>query len=165
MKRLVFASAVVAAGFCSPVAHAAAPTECFPNPAAVFSAHPNAAHASYVVRRKRSGGAERCWHADAFRAAANARRPLRSVAAIGRTSAPRHRVEAPTPQRRRATAMRPASRWRAVAVAPDSLERPVQIPPAIQAAVNKWELSQLLPVDESPADFNSRFSASGYKTK
>jgi hypothetical protein len=63
----------------------------------------------------------------------------------------------------RGTVMEPLPRPRATAAAPDSLQFPKQIPPAVQIAVNARELSRLLLVDEPPTDFNSRFSASGYK--
>jgi hypothetical protein len=42
---------------------------------------------------------------------------------------------------------------------------PRVIPPAIQIAVNAQELSRLLPDDGTPADFESRFSVSGYKAR
>src|SRR5579864_9637937 len=88
MKHMVLASAVIVAGLCSHVAHAAAPADCFANPGAVFSAHPNATHASYIVRGKRSGGSGRCWYADGFksRAQADEKPALRSIAATGVTS-------------------------------------------------------------------------------
>ena len=159
MKRLIFVSAVIVAGFYSLVAHAAAPTECFANSGAVFSAHPNATHASYIAHGKRPGGSGRCWYADAFRAQAQAdAKPMsHSVATIAKTStetsALRHK--APTPQPR-TTAVAPALR-------PITVAFPAQIPPAIQIAVSARELSQLLSADEEPTDFNGRFSVSGYR--
>jgi hypothetical protein len=195
MKRMVLASAVIVAGFCSHVAHAAAPADCFANPGAVFSAHPNATHAGYIVRGKRSGGSGRCWYADSFKsqAQANEKPALRSIAATGVTSTARtptaktstaktlttgksvlhHTIKASTPQPRatamapalqlRGTVMEPMPQPRAAAVPHASLDFPKQIPPAVQIAVNARELSRLSLVDESPTDFNSRFSASGYK--
>jgi hypothetical protein len=96
MKRLIFASVIIVAGVYGQVAHAAAPAECFANPAAAFSAHPNATHASYIARGKRSGGSGRCWYANAFKAHAGAEPAVRSVAMAARTS-PRHAIKAPAP--------------------------------------------------------------------
>jgi hypothetical protein len=159
MKRLLFVSAVIVAGFYSLVAHAAAPTECFASSGAVFSAHPNATHASYIAHGKRPGGSGRCWYADAFRAQtqADAKPMPHPVATIAKTStetsALRHRAAAPQP---RTTAVAPALR-------PITVAFPTQIPPAIQIAVSARELSQLLSTDEEPTDFNGRFSVSGYR--
>ena len=159
MKRLLFVSAVIVAGFYSLVAHAAAPTECFTSSGAVFSAHPNATHASYIAHGKRPGGSGRCWYADAFRAQtqADAKPMSHPVATIAKTStetsALRHKVPTPQP---RTTAVAPALR-------PITVAFPAQIPPAIQIAVSARELSQLLSADEEPTDFNGRFSVSGYR--
>ena len=164
MKRLLFVSAVIVAGLYSLVAHAAAPTECFANSGAVFSAHPNATHASYIAHGKRPGGSGRCWYADAFRAQtqADAKPMSHPVATIAKTStaktstetsALRHKALAPQP---RTTAVAPALR-------PITVAFPAQIPPAIQIAVSARELSQLLSADEEPTDFNGRFSVSGYR--
>jgi hypothetical protein len=182
MKRLVFALAVIVAGFHNQVAHAAAPAECFANSVAVFSAHPNATHASYIVRGKRSGGSGRCWYADAFKVQVqtNAKPAFRLVAAVAETSALRPAITASARQSRATAITAPArqSRTTAVALAPEPrimavalvsppviVQFPREIPPAIQIAVNVQELSRLLPVDETPADFESRFSVSGYKVR
>jgi hypothetical protein len=155
MKRLIFIFGMIGAALCSQAAYAAAPAECFANSAAVFAAHPNASHASYTLRGKRS---ERCWFADAFKTGAGAKTkaqpaPRPVVAAAARTSAPRPAIAAPAP------------RQRTMAVAPVMVQFPSGIPPAVQIAVNAQELSRLLPIDETPADFDSRFSVSGYKAR
>jgi hypothetical protein len=148
MKYLIFASAVIAALLCNPAAQAAAPAECFANSAAVFAAHPDATHAGYIVRGKR------CWFADAFKkdAKANPASASRPVAAATRT---RHAATAPAPEPR------------TIAVAPMSMpammQFPKEMPPALQIAVNARDLSRLSPDDDTPADFESRFSVSGYK--
>jgi hypothetical protein len=164
---------VIGAGLCDHAAHAAAPTECFGSAAAVYAAHPNAAHVSYTLRVKRS---ERCWYADAFNSEANAKaKPAPHT--VARTSEARPAITAQAPQAR-ATAVEPAEQPRStVAVAPAPRPRiptiahasllvtvpfPSGTPPSIQI-VNAQELSRLLPVEETPADFESRFSASGYK--
>jgi hypothetical protein len=193
MKHLIFASAVIAAGLCNQAAHAAPPAECFTNSGAVFAAHPNATHASYMVRGKRSGGPGRCWFADAFKteAKANPKSASRPVAAaVVKTSTPRSAITAPAPHphttaavpvsQPRTMAFAPAPQPRTTGVAPASLpattafapasppvivQFPNGIPPAIQIAVNAQELSRLLQVDETPADFESRFSVSGYKVR
>jgi hypothetical protein len=172
MKRLIFVFGVIGAALCDHAAHAAAPAECFASAGAVFAAHPNAAHVSYTVRVKRS---ERCWYADAFNSKAKAKPAPRTVA---RTSAARPAITAQAPHPRatavapveqpRTAAVAPAPRPRIPAVAPASLlvtvPFPSGTPPSIQI-VNARELSRLLPADETPADFESRFSASGYKVR
>lgn len=175
MKRLIFIFGVIGAGLCSPAAHAAAPTECFANSAAVFAAHPNASHASYSLRMKKS---QRCWYADAFRAEAKAKaKPalLHPVAMIVRASTT-HSASAVAPEPR-TTAIAPTPQPRAMAIAaeprphvaaatpasrPSILQFPREIPPAIQISINAQELCRLSP-DETPADFESRFSVSGYR--
>jgi hypothetical protein len=154
MRHLIFASAVIAASLCNPAAQAAAPAECFASSGAVFAAHPDATHASYVVHGKR------CWFADAFKkeAKANPTPASHSAAPATRTSALRHATTAPVPEPR-TTAVAPA------ASLPAMVQFPREMPPAIQIAVNAQELSRLLPDDERPADFESRFSVSGYKVR
>jgi cytochrome c556 len=165
MKRLILAFAVIAAWLCNSAAHAATPSECFSTSAAVFAAHPNAAHASYVVR------GQRCWFADSFRkeseairreAKANPAPASHPVAAASRTSAQlhvtteRHAMTAPAPAP--STAAAPAAPW------------PVMVqfknmPPALQMVVNTQGSTRLLQDDETPADFESRFSVSGYNAR
>lgn len=170
MKHLIFASAVLAVGLCNQAAHAATPAECFANSRAVFAAHPNASHASYTLRGNRPGGSGRCWFADAFKteAKANPKSAPHPVATVDQTTAPRPAITAAAPQPR-TTAVKPVPRVRTTAFAPASppgmVRFPGGIPPAIQIAVNAQELSRLLPVDETPADFESRFSVSGYKAR
>jgi hypothetical protein len=165
MKRLIFTFGVMGAWLCNPAAHAAAAAECFAKPAAVFAAHPNAAHVSYTLRARRG---ERCWYADAFNteAKAKAKPTPRPVATVAQTSALRPAIAA-TESHPRATAVAPVPRPRTTAVAPAPrpgiVQFPREIPPAIQISVNAGELSRVLPVDETPADFESRFSVSGYK--
>jgi hypothetical protein len=151
MKHLIFASAVIAAWLFNPAAHAAAPTECFATSGAVFAAHPDATHASYLVRGKR------CWFADSFKKEAKATPASRPVAAATRTPAPRPATTGPAPEPRTAT-VAPAS-------FPAMLQFPKDVPPAIQIAVNAQGLSRLSLDDQTPADFESRFSVSGYKVR
>jgi hypothetical protein len=157
MKRLVFASAVIIAAFFNQFAHAAAPAECFANSGAVLSAHPNASHASYIVREKKPGVSARCWYADAFKAQtkADAKPALRSARAA-ETFALRSSIAA---TRTRAAAASPAREPRTTAGAPASQ------PMTAQIAVNAQELRGFLPADEAPADFESRFSAAGYNAQ
>jgi hypothetical protein len=167
MKRLIFAFALIGAGIGGHAAHAAAPAECFATSGAVFSAHPNATHASYTSHVKKSG---RCWYADAFRTEAKPEpRPGATVART--TSEPRHAITAPQP---RTTEAAPAPQPRTMAVAPTprprtttavapkprplAVEFATEIPPAIARG-----FSRLSPVDESPTDFEGRFSVTGYK--
>jgi hypothetical protein len=172
MKRLLFLFGLIGAGLCDHAAHAAAPTECFASAAAAYAAHPKAAHVSYTLRVKRS---ERCWYADAFKSEANAKaKPAPRTVAGASEARPAITAQAPQP---RATAVEPAEQPRTAAVAPAPRPRipaiarasllvtvpfPSGTPPSIQI-VNAQELSRLLPVEETPADFESRFSASGYK--
>jgi hypothetical protein len=179
MKRLILPFALIGAGLCSQAADAA-PTECFAKPSAVFAAHPNATHASYSLRVKRG---ERCWYADAFKTEAEAKAKAKPaphpVARVAETSVPRPAIAAPASHprttavaplpRSRPMAVTPALQPRTTAAAPASrpvmMQFPREIPPAIQIAVDARELSRLLPVDETPADFESRFSVSGYKVR
>jgi hypothetical protein len=170
MKRLIFASAVIVAALYNQTGHAAAPAECFANSGAVFSAHPNASHASYIVHEKKSGGSARCWYADAFKTQtkADAKPATRSVAPVAETSALRPSITTPARQPRTTAVAAPAiatpAQPRTTAVAP-AAQFPGEIQPPVQMAVNKQELTGFLPVDETPADFESRFSASGYKAR
>jgi hypothetical protein len=198
MKRLILLFGMIGAGLCSHTADAAA-SECFASSAAVFAAHPNASHASYTLRVKKS---ERCWYADAFNseAKAEAKPAPRHVATVARTSAPHPATAAQPPQPRttavapaeqprtvalalaeqphttavapweqpRTAAVAPAPRPRIPSIAPASLfvtvPFPSGTPPSIQI-VSAQELSRLLLVEEPPADFESRFSACGYKVR
>jgi hypothetical protein len=190
MKRLIFASAVVVAALYSQVAGAAAPAQCFASSGAVFAAQPNATHASYIARERRSAGSGRCWYPDAFKAQTqgNEKPALRSVVATAETSALRPSITA-TARQSRATAIAataepartaaavpiPKPRTTAVeatqekprtaAVAPVVVQSPRAFMPATQIAVNAREFSRFVPLDEAPADFESRFSASGYKAQ
>jgi hypothetical protein len=154
MNRLVFAFAVFVATLCNQMAHAAAPAECLASSGAVFSAHPNASHASYV---KKPGGSGRCWDADGFKtqAKADAKPALRSVARAAEKSALRPSITASAPHAHTAAAS-PAQELHAAAATS---------PMTAQIAVNAQELRGFLPADEEPADFESRFSAVGYKAK
>ena len=182
MKRLIFTFAVIGVGLCSQAAHAAAPAECFASSSAVFAAHPNATHASYSLRVKRS---TRCWYADAFRTEAEAKakadvKPTpRLVATVVRPSAPRSAATTQPPHPRttavapglhpHTAAVAPAPEPRTTGAVPTSpraiLQFPRELPPAIQISINAQELSRLVLVDETPADFESRFSVSGYKMR
>jgi hypothetical protein len=176
MKSLVFASAMIVAALYNQVAHAAAPAECFVNPGAVYSAHPNASHASYIVRGKRSGGSGRCWFADAFKTKmqADAKSALRSVATVADTSALRPSITVSALQPRATAIASPTLQSRTEAVAPSSPAMTMQLPRGIlsatRIAVNvqefgRQQFGRSMPVDETPADFESRFSASGYNAR
>jgi hypothetical protein len=164
MKRLILIFGMIGAGLCNHAARAA-PAECFASPAAAFAAHPNAAHASYTLHVKRS---ERCWYVDAFNseAKATAKPASRPVARIARTSARRPAITAPMPP---AAAVAAAPRPRSITIGSASPPMIVPIPsgisPSTQIAVNAQEWGRLFPVEDSPADFESRFSASGYKAR
>jgi hypothetical protein len=165
MKRLIVTLGVIGAGLCSPAAAAAA--ECFASPAAVFAAHPHAAHASYTLRANK--GSARCWYADAVTKEAKAKARTKGAPHhLARTSAPGPAIAAP-PSYLRATAVAPAPWPRAAAAAPRAppvtVLLPAEVPPAIEISVNVQELSRLLPVEDKPADFESRFSASGYRAR
>ena len=176
MKRLIFTFGVIGAGLCvAHAAHAATTAECFASPSAVFAAHPNAAHASYTLRAKRSA---RCWYADAFKTEAKAKAKAKPPPGhLARSSPPRPAIAAPPPIPRATTVApppwpravtvpsAPLSRTTAVAprAPPVTVQFPGKVPPAIEMSVNVQELTRLLPIAEKPADFESRFSASGYK--
>jgi hypothetical protein len=173
MKRLVFASAVIVAALYNQIAHAAAPAECFANPGAVYSAHPNATHVSYIVRGKKSGSAGRCWFADAFKAQtqADAKPARRAVAMVAETSTLRPSITVSAREPRATAIVAPTLQSRTAAVALASPAVIAQLPrgllPATRIAVNaqefgRQEFGQSRLVDETPADFESRFSASGY---
>jgi hypothetical protein len=172
MKRLIFASAVIMAVLYNHITLAAAPAECFASSGAVFSAHPNAAHASYIVREKKPGVSARCWYADAFKAQAkaDAKPALRSAVRAAETSAAETSAlrSSITTTRARATAASPAREPHTTAAAPASQSMTAQLPQGIQPtliAVNAQELRGFLAADEAPADFESRFSAAGYKAQ
>lgn len=152
MKRLLFVFGVLGAGLVNSAADARG---CFASAAAVFAAHPNAAHASYTLRPKRP---ERCWYADAFKseAKAAAKPASRPVARAARMSAPLPAIRAAAP-RLRARAIGSASPGM-------TLPFPSGTPSSLEIAVNAKELSGLWPFEDMPADFESRFSASGYVT-
>ncbi len=91
---------------------------------------------------------------------------LRAVA-LAPAEQPRTAAVAPWEQPRTA-AVAPAPRPRIPAIAPASLlvtvPFPSGTPPSIQI-VSAQELSRLLVLEEPPADFESRFSACGYKVR
>jgi hypothetical protein len=165
MKRLIVIFGMMGAGLCNHAALAAPSPECFASAAAAFAAHPNGAHASYTVREKRS---ERCWYVDAFnsKTKAVAKPASRPVARVAPTSWPRPAVSAPMPQ---ASAAEATPRPRSFAVGSASPPMIVPIPygfgRSFQTAVNVQELDRLFPVEDRPADFESRFSASGYNLR
>jgi hypothetical protein len=216
MKHLIVASAVIG-GLCSQAAHAAVPAECFAKPAAVFAAHPNATHASYTLRLKRS---QRCWFADAFKAdespvkveadpqpqpregvvdsifaflfkAEANPEPQPGDTAVEPPPQPSAKVGPPAPQPRkgalvsapklrtataahalqpRTTGAAPAQQPRTTGAPPAQQPRAVAIKPAPPSTVFDFPmqiiaqgLNRLAPVDESPTDFEGRFSVTGYK--
>jgi hypothetical protein len=169
MKRLIFACAAIAAGLCTYAAHAA-PSKCFANPAAVFAAHPNATHASYTLRAKVS---DRCWYADAFRRdpeakpeprlrgslASSRRQP--GTEAVASVQQPRTTAAAPQPRTApAASAQHPRATTAAPARRPAAIEYLALVAPWIKIAPGS---SRLFPADDSPADFEGRFSAIEYK--
>lgn len=177
MKRLILPLALIGAGLCSPAAHAT-PAECFAKPSAVFAAHPTASHASYVVRNR----SERCWYADAFRTeaksqphhvAVSAPAPQPRTTAAAAAPAPHTAAIAPAPQpRNTAVAPVPQPSTTAIAPAPErhtrGIARAVQ-PVAIDIPAHNPRVSQIARgmnwisgVDESPTDFEGRFSVTGY---
>jgi hypothetical protein len=165
MKRLILVFGMMGAGLCNHAALAATSPECFASAAAAFAAHPDAAHASYTVRVKRS---ERCWYIDAFnsKAKAVAKPASRPVARVAATSWPRPAITVPVPQGPTAEATpRPRSLAVGSASSPMIVPIPYGIAPSIQTAVNVQELDRLFPVEDRPADFESRFSASGYNLR
>jgi hypothetical protein len=175
MKRLILPFALIGAGLCSQAA-GAAPTECFAKPSAVFSAHPNATHASYLIRHR----SERCWYADAFRS--EAKPQPRQLAMAVPKSAPQPAMTAPSPQPRamasstepQTTAVAPSPQPRAAAVIPVSQPRvrsiaPAPRPAAVEIASHNPRVSQIARgmnwisnADESPTDFEGRFAVTGY---
>jgi hypothetical protein len=158
MKRLILIFGIIGAGICNHAADAAVPAECFATPAAAFAAYPNAAHASYTVRQKSS---ERCWYVDAFNTEARAKAKPASRP-VARTSAPRPSITA-LPQVTAAATPRPRGTAVGSASPPMIVPIPGGIAQSIEIAVNLQELGRLFPVEDRPADFESRFSASGYK--
>lgn len=163
MKRLILVFGVLGAGMFSPAADA---RECFATPAAVYAAHPNAAHASYTRINK----PQRCWYADVFKAHAKEPTPQRLAAvtptsrgavAVPQTAAPaRQRHEAPA-------AATPAADWHGDAAMSATMFVPFPsgVPPSSRFASDVQPLNRLLSAEDTPADFESRFSASGYRVR
>jgi hypothetical protein len=178
MKRLILPLALISAGLGSHAANAL-PSECFAKPSAVFAAHPNASHASYSLRVKKG---ERCWYADVFRT--EAKPQLRQVAMAVPKSEPEQAATAPAPQPRttavaplpqpRTTGMAAAPQPHTTAIAPASQPRTRAITPAprpvvIEVPSHNPRVSQIArgmnwisEADESPTDFEGRFSVTGY---
>ena len=166
MKRLLLVFGLMGAGLFSPAAEA---RECFATPAAVYAAHPNAAHASYT----RLNRPQRCWYADGFTTHAKAT-PAPQHAAAAATRAPRT-AAAPAPQpataatrewHRPPDTVAPAN-WHGDASVSATMFMPFLsgLPPSLQLAVDAQPLNRLLSTDDTPADFESRFSASGYRVR
>jgi len=193
--------------------------DCFPTPAAVMAAHPDAAHVSWA-----KGTNPRCFFADRFRAgaretavqqqqavqqpAAPAQQPKtqqfgifgiplgipeqqQPAAEQPAAQPPQQAVQEPVSRPLRRHAARPQPRQPAIAVAPAPrtttaaavapAPRPVAVPqtdetPAPQAAVEVPALPRVTATplaaqnaaikdapDDAAADFESRFSASGYR--
>jgi hypothetical protein len=177
MKRLILPFALIGAGLCSQAADAA-PTECFAKPSAVFAAHPNATHASYLIRHR----SERCWYADAFRS--ETKPQTQRIAAVAPKPAPQQAMTVPAAQPRttvavatlqsQTTAVTPAPQPRAAAMASATQPRTRSIMPApkpvtVEVPSHNPRVSQIArgmnwisQVDESPTDFEGRFSVTGY---
>lgn len=213
--------AATGAGLCTGAAHAldyVDARECFPTPAAVMTAHPDAAHVSWA-----KGTTPRCFFADRFRSGGTPPQPaVQQPAAaaqpqpqqyqvlgipLGIPAPPLQPAAEPAQQQQQAVqepvvqrplrrrAVRPALRQPAVAVAPAqptpratpaAAPAPAPVPrtvaapadeaPAPQAAIAVPPLPRVTTVtpqaahstvvrdvpDDSAADFESRFSASGY---
>ena len=164
MKRLLLVFGLMGAGIFSPAAEA---RECFATPAAVYAAHPNAAHASYT----RINRPQRCWYADGVTTHARAPAPqhLAAVAPAPRGAAvPAHEAVATvtqTPAWHRPAPPAPPASWRGDATMSATMLVPFPsgLPPSLQLAVDAQPLNRLLSTDDTPADFESRFSASGYR--
>jgi len=163
MKRLLLVFGLLGAGIVSPAAEA---RECFATPAALYAAHPNAAHASYTHLNR----AQRCWYADGVTAHARtpARRHLAAAApaASRAAAAPAHEAVATVTQAwHRPAPPAPPSSWRGDATMSATMLVPFPsgLPPSPQLAVDAPPLNRLLSSGDAPADFESRFSASGYR--
>lgn len=165
MKRLLLVFGLMGAGLFSPAAEA---RECFATPAAVYAAHPNAAHASYT----RINRPQRCWFADGVTAHAREIPAPQHLAAV--TAAPR--AAAAPPQQPAAAVSRDWHRPATAVPAPDwhgdvpvsatmLVPFPSGLPPSPQLAVDAQPLNRLLSAQDTPADFETRFSASGYRVR
>jgi hypothetical protein len=158
MKRLLLVFGVLGAGLISPAADA---RECFATPAEAYAAHPNAAHVSYT----RINRPQRCWYADAFKV--QARETPQHLAAI---AAPRSAVapaQPPAVPRQPHARSGPAPDWHGDTAVPAAMLVPFPsgLPPSPLPAVDPRPSGRLLPIDDTPADFESRFAASGYRTR
>jgi hypothetical protein len=189
MKRLILPLALISAGLGSPAAQAL-PSECFAKPSAVFAAHPNASHASYSLRvkkgercwyadafrtdtREQPRQVAMAIPESAPREAMTAPAPQPRTTAAAPASQPRTTAIAPAPQSR-TTAIVPVPQPRIAAVAPAVQPRTRAITPALQPFVievpsHNPRVSQIArgmnwisPADESPTDFEGRFSVTGY---
>ena len=160
MKRLLLVFGVLGVGLVSPAADA---RECFATPAEAYAAHPNAAHVSYTRINK----PKRCWYADAFKV-----RESETPQRLAAIAAPRGAVTPAQPpaaarQPRERPATVPAPNWHGDAKVPAAMFVPFPsgLPPSPRLAVDPQPSSRLLPFDDTPADFESRFAASGYRTR
>jgi len=164
MKRLLLVFGLMGAGLFSP---AAAARECFATPAAAYAAHPNAAHASYT----RLNRAQRCWYVDAPTAHARTPSPQRlaAVTAASRAAAasPHEAAAAVTQEWHRPPPPAPPLSWHGDAAASATMLVPFPsgLPPSLRLAVDAQPLNRLLSAEDAPADFESRFSASGYRVR
>lgn len=167
MKRLLLVFGLIGAGLFSPAAEA---RECFATPAAVYAAHPNAAHASYT----RINRPQRCWFADGFTVHATKHGPAPQHLAVV-TAAPRGAAAPPPPAAAAsrdwgrpaggATASRADWHGDVANAATMLVPFPSGLPPSTRLAVDAPPLNRLLSAEDTPADFESRFSASGYRVR
>ncbi len=150
MKRLVFAIALIIAGLFHHVAHAEAdaPVECFFSPEAVHEAHPGS-RAVYTMHATWWTESSKCWFAG--KPVAKPRRKPHASATV-----------TPAPSQRTA---------RALPAQPKQPKQEVQATYKEEGPVegtyeeNAAALHTLMfGPDESPTDFEGRFSVIGYKT-
>lgn len=144
---LLAAGAALSAPACA--ADSISEDDCFPTPQAVLAAHPDAAHVSWA-----RGTSPRCWFANSFRTGPQA------------GTAPRRHAARPQPPRPAETAAPAAAGEPQPHVSAAAPRTPLgdapPVPPAPVAVPQ--QASRLFPDDDGgTADFDSRFSASGFR--
>jgi hypothetical protein len=145
MRRLVFIITLIAAGLIHPVAHAdaAPPTECFSSPEAVYEAHPGS-RAVYTTHATWWTESSKCWFVG---------KPIAKPVAKPRTAA----AVAPAPPRQMAQA-HPVEVKREL---PAANEKNAAVQGTYEE-VTAWLRTLMFgAADDSPADFETRFSAIG----
>jgi hypothetical protein len=164
MQRLVFATALIVTGFFHNVAHADTdmPIECFSSPEAVHDAHP-ASHAVYTTHATWWTESSKCWFVG--EPVAKSKMKPRAVA-----SAP------PSQRKAQAVPPQPEPEIRPARPAPSRVQEKHEEDPVPQGTyeenaaalrallfgnVPAWRADMPGP-DESPTDFEGRFSVAGY---